>query len=70
MIYAMIHLCYYLGPIYRFVLYEIKTKRLVRVDALKQIRKPKTRFDQNGYSLQRIPTMTLTSYVKILRSEP
>ena len=34
-----------IGPIYRFVRYEMKTKRLVGIDPLKQIRKPKTRFD-------------------------
>ncbi len=34
-----------IGPIYQFVRYEMKTKRLVRVDPLKQIRKPKNRFD-------------------------
>ena len=28
-------------PFYRFVRYEMKTKRLFRVDPLKQIRKPK-----------------------------
>ena len=33
------------GPIYRFVRYEMKTKRPIRIDPLKQIRKPKTRFD-------------------------
>ena len=34
-----------IGPIYRFVRYEMKTKRLVGIDPLKQIIKPKTRFD-------------------------
>ena len=34
-----------IGPIYQFVRYEMKTNRLVRVDPLKQIRKPKNRFD-------------------------
>ena len=36
---------YVLCPIYQFVRYEMKTKRLVRVIPLKQIRKPKNRFD-------------------------
>ncbi len=44
-----------IGPIYRFVRYEMKTKRQVRVDHLMQIRKPITRFDlELLYSLQRI----------------
>ena len=34
-----------IGPIYQFVRYEMKTKRLVRVEPLKQIRQPKNRFD-------------------------
>ena len=39
-------MCYVIiGPIYQFVRYEMKTKRLVWVDPLKQIRKPKKRFD-------------------------
>ena len=32
-------------PFYRFVRYEMKTKRLVGVTPLMQIRKPKARFD-------------------------
>ena len=53
-----------IGPIYPFVWYEMKTKRLVRVDPLNlQIRKPKTRFNlkmaiaYSGFH----ETMTLTS---------
>ena len=34
-----------IGPIYQVVRYEMKTNRLVRVDPLKQIRKPKNRSD-------------------------
>ena len=59
-----------IGPIYRFVRYEMKTKRLVRVDHLMQIREPITRFDLKWlYSLQRIP-LNDDADVTILRSEP